>query len=58
MHRDKALWGEDAREFKPERWLGSKMPEAVASIPGIWSNMLTFLGGPRACIGYRFTLVE
>jgi len=35
-----------------------KMPEAAASIPGISGNMLTLLGGPRACIGYRFAIVE
>ena len=36
----KALWGEDAYEWKPERWL-SKLPEAVldAKIPGVYSNL-------------------
>ena len=24
----------------------------------MWSHLLTFLGGPHACIGYRFSLVE
>ncbi|TFK25770.1 cytochrome P450 [Coprinopsis marcescibilis] len=56
INRDAELWGEDSLEFKPERW--EKVPEAVAGIPGIWGNMLTFLSGPRACIGYRFSLVE
>jgi hypothetical protein len=42
--------------LRPERW--EKTPEAAGSIPGVWGNMLTFLGGPRACIGYRFALVE
>lgn len=56
MNRDKSIWGEDAKEFRPERW--ESIPEAASSIPGVWSNMLTFLGGPRACIGYRFALVE
>ncbi|OCH90693.1 cytochrome P450 [Obba rivulosa] len=56
INRSRALWGEDAFEFKPERW--ESLPEAVASIPGVWGNVMSFLGGPRACIGYRFTLVE
>ncbi|KAF9077281.1 cytochrome P450 [Rhodocollybia butyracea] len=56
LNRDKSLWGEDAVEFKPERW--DKLPEAVTSIPGVWGNLMTFLGGPRACIGYRFSLAE
>jgi len=56
LNRAKSIWGEDALEFKPERW--ETTPEAAASIPGIWGHMLTFLGGPRACIGYRFALVE
>nr|BAK09517.1 cytochrome P450 [Postia placenta] len=56
MNRSKALWGEDAREFRPERW--ESVPESVQQIPGVWSNLMTFIGGPRACIGYRFSLIE
>ena len=41
---------------RPERW--ENPPEAIASIPGVWGNLLSFLGGPRSCIGYRFSLVE
>lgn len=41
---------------RPERW--EELPNAVQSIPGIYSHILTFIGGPRACIGYRFSLVE
>ncbi|KAJ7912531.1 cytochrome P450 [Mycena leptocephala] len=55
MNRDKAIWGPDAMEFIPERW---ESRSTSNSIPGVWGHMLTFLGGPRACIGYRFSLVE
>ena len=35
----KSLWGDDAGEWKPERWL-APLPETVldAHIPGIYSN--------------------
>ncbi|KAI0725523.1 cytochrome P450 [Fomitopsis betulina] len=58
INRSKDLWGADANEFKPERWISGSVPDAAHHIPGVWGNLLTFLGGPRACIGYRFSLVE
>ncbi|KAI0827902.1 cytochrome P450 [Trametes gibbosa] len=56
VNRDKTLWGKDADEFRPERW--ENPPAAISSIPGVWGHTLSFLGGPSACIGYRFALVE
>ncbi|KAJ7291595.1 cytochrome P450 [Mycena rebaudengoi] len=56
LNRDAEIWGPDALEFKPERWEAS-IP-VTNSIPGVWGHMLTFLGGPRGCIGFRFSLVE
>ncbi|KAI0733602.1 cytochrome P450 [Fomitopsis betulina] len=55
----KTLWGEDAYEWKPERWM-SPLPAAVtdAHIPGVYSNLLTFGGGKRACIGFKFSEME
>ncbi|KAF9534076.1 cytochrome P450 [Crepidotus variabilis] len=58
INRTETIWGPDAKEFKPERWLDSSVPQAAHAIPGVWGHMLTFLGGPRACIGYRFSIVE
>nr|BED42990.1 cytochrome P450 monooxygenase [Trametes versicolor] len=53
------LWGDDAEEWKPERWLG-KLPQAVddARIPGVYSSLMTFSGGGRACIGFKFSQLE
>ncbi|KAG5732808.1 Cytochrome P450 4F12 [Termitomyces sp. T112] len=58
-NRDPLLWGPDSLEWKPERWL-SPLPEAVhdAHIPGIYSHLMTFLGGGRACIGFKFSQLE
>ncbi|OJT02509.1 Cytochrome P450 3A12 [Trametes pubescens] len=56
MHRSREIWGEDAMEFKPERW--QQPPEAISAIPGVWGHLLTFIGGPRAWIGYRFAIIE
>ena len=37
---NKALWGEDAYEWRPERWL-EPLPEPLldAKIPGVYSNL-------------------
>ena len=46
MHRRKDLFGADAEEFRPERWLGPK-----GLRPG-W-EYLPFNGGPRVCLGRK-----
>ncbi|KAI0641561.1 cytochrome P450 [Trametes meyenii] len=56
---NKKTWGADAWEWKPERWL-APLPEAVteAHIPGVYSNLMSFIGGGRACIGFKFSQLE
>ncbi|KAG8774250.1 hypothetical protein FRC15_001465 [Serendipita sp. 397] len=51
-----SIWGDDGKSFNPERW--NAVSKETSAIPGVWGSQLTFLGGPRACIGYRFALVE
>ncbi|EJD52728.1 cytochrome-450 hydroxylase [Auricularia subglabra TFB-10046 SS5] len=53
---DRTAWGEDAWEFKPSRW--DNLPETALNQPGVYSHMMTFSMGPRACIGYRFSIME
>ncbi|KAI0662508.1 cytochrome P450 [Cubamyces menziesii] len=58
-NRNSALWGPDAHEWRPERWIEG-LPKAVedAHVPGVYSNLMTFIGGGRACIGFKFAQVE
>lgn len=48
IQRRKDFYGEDAEEFKPERWDTLR--------PG-W-EYLPFNGGPRICLGQQFALTE
>ncbi|GJC97517.1 cytochrome P450 [Colletotrichum higginsianum] len=48
LHRRKDLYGEDADEFRPERW-EERRPS--------W-DYLPFSGGPRICIGQQFALTQ
>lgn len=52
MHRNPTIWGNDALEFRPERW-ASNQGAATHS----W-NYLPFNGGPRICLGQQFALTE
>ncbi|ORY35907.1 putative cytochrome P450 [Naematelia encephala] len=58
VHMSTELFGPDAAEFRPERWLDPGMNEKVKKIPGMWANLLTFGGGDRSCIGFRFAIAE
>jgi cytochrome P450 len=84
-NRHREMWGADANEWRPERWLSplaasSQAQDVDASFsgegaaaasrrsvlgvkdgvrfPGIYSNMMTFLGGSRSCIGFKFAEME
>ncbi len=51
------IWGPDAANFNPDRY-DALDSEKLKHVPGIWGNLLSFLGGTRNCIGYRFALAE
>ncbi|GMS93964.1 hypothetical protein PENTCL1PPCAC_16139, partial [Pristionchus entomophagus] len=50
MHKDREIWGDDAEEFRPERWFEeSSRPRAAFQ---------SFGEGPRMCIGMRLAYME
>ncbi|KAF7316002.1 Cytochrome P450 [Mycena indigotica] len=54
----KSIWGDDAAEFKPERWLdGDRIPDSAKRYPG-YHHTMVFLDGPRTCLGKGFALAE
>ncbi|KAI0871587.1 cytochrome P450 [Hypoxylon argillaceum] len=57
---DKSLWGPDAHEFNPERWMSTGADDKRAASGGATSNFafMTFLHGPRSCIGQAFAKAE
>ncbi|GAA5968939.1 hypothetical protein JCM3765_002935 [Sporobolomyces pararoseus] len=57
VNHSKEIFGPDASEFRPERWIGDEANKIQGKV-GVWSSMLTFLAGPRSCIGYKFALLE
>ncbi|VDC01051.1 unnamed protein product [Peniophora sp. CBMAI 1063] len=59
LNTDPSIWGADAQDWKPDRWLGP-LPESVAAakIPGIYRHSMAFLGGPKSCIGYTLAILE
>ncbi|KAL1666270.1 cytochrome P450 [Schizophyllum commune] len=56
-NRNKAIFGTDADRYDPERWLKPGYVNRQASI-GMYSNLLTFGGGHRGCLGWRFAVLE
>ncbi|KAF9547205.1 Protein kinase alk2 [Mortierella hygrophila] len=50
MGRDTTIWGPDAREYNPDRWMtGEKFPA---------HKFPAFHAGPRTCLGQQFATVE
>ncbi|KAL5488430.1 hypothetical protein ACEPAI_6548 [Sanghuangporus weigelae] len=59
INRSEEIWGPDAKEFKPERWLNSEsgLTEKAKEIHG-YHHILSFIDGPRTCLGRPFAIAE
>ncbi|KAI9046082.1 cytochrome P450 [Aspergillus affinis] len=54
IHADPEIWGPDAWEFKPSRWIGSD-GEVITPPSG---TFLPWSGGPKGCPGIKISQVE
>nr|QWK52314.1 cytochrome P450 96A10 [Isatis tinctoria] len=54
LGRMKSVWGEDALEFKPERWIS----ESGKSVHEPSYKFLSFNAGPRTCLGKEVALMQ
>ncbi|KAG8690790.1 hypothetical protein FRC08_010355 [Ceratobasidium sp. 394] len=54
MQRRADLWGQDAEEFDPDRWLDDRVRMFVADP----MRFVPFNAGPRICLGQQFALNE
>ncbi|KAJ7935560.1 cytochrome P450 monooxygenase pc-1 [Mycena leptocephala] len=55
MHRRKDLWGPDAEEFDPDRWLDERLKTTLLTNS---FQFLPFNAGPRICLGQQFAYNE
>lgn len=58
INRSAALWGADSKVFRPERWLEEGgIPQKAKEVQG-YRHLLTFVDGPRTCLGKGFAVAE
>jgi cytochrome P450 len=58
VNRYTALWGSDSTVFSLDKWIGEDgKPNTTGGVESNFANM-TFLHGPRGCIGQGFAKAE
>eukprot|EP00644_Phytophthora_capsici_P002762 jgi/Phyca11/56109/gw1.55.137.1 len=55
MARMQNVWGEDAAEFKPERWIDAASGKLINFSP---FKFVSFNAGPRLCLGMNLAMLE
>jgi len=56
FNRSEELWGSDAKQFVPDRWL-QELNYPAKEVRG-HRHLFTFSDGPKACLGKDFAVAE
>ncbi|EMD37104.1 hypothetical protein CERSUDRAFT_115023 [Gelatoporia subvermispora B] len=57
-NRLQSVWGNDAHDFRPERWLSGYSSATKGTQFGVYSNLGNFASGDVSCLGWRFAVIE
>ncbi|EIN09899.1 cytochrome P450 [Punctularia strigosozonata HHB-11173 SS5] len=56
------VWGDDAGKFNVDRWMkeggGPGWNPNAKLAPSVYSGLFNFIAGPKACLGWRFLILE
>lgn len=58
INKSTSIWGPNAKEFVPERWVNDAGITAKAKEFQGFNHLLSFGDGPRTCLGRGFALAE
>ena len=53
MNRSTLIWGTDAHEYKPERWIHTDLNDKMTVVTKSAAEFPVFNGGPRLCLGKK-----
>ncbi|TMW59365.1 hypothetical protein Poli38472_004434 [Pythium oligandrum] len=55
LNRNPLVWGDDAQEFNPNRWIDPKTGDII-NVPT--TKLFNFTAGPRICVGMNLAMME
>ena len=58
LHHSKRAWGDDAKQWRPERWLEGRTVTAVRQDASGHARFLPFSAGIHGCIGAQLAQVQ
>lgn len=58
LHHNRRVWGEDASQWRPDRWLEGNSVAAAKKAAGGLPRFMPFSAGAQNCIGQALAMVR